>query len=224
MNAYDECYIEDAMNIFGEMFDYAVNVLNYDIDTFFSCFLSSSISKNFETGNPKYISGMSGADLALYVLKSIGIEQDYKEVRPNKIFNKYDTKKYFDNNSIEYWVGRIMAYFQWYKNISFKEIALNDLSPSAISKFYDLNKKDTMSFIMQMNAIFEKSYYSKETPLAKYRKLCNLTQKKLSELSGVSLRMIQLYEQRQNDLSKASVDVVINLANVLGCDVKELIR
>ena len=36
--------------------------------------------------------------------------------------------------------------------------------------------------------------------------------------------MIQLYEQRQNDISKAQVNVVISLANVLGCRVEDLLE
>lgn len=42
-------------------------------------------------------------------------------------------------------------------------------------------------------------------------------------VSGISLRMIQLYEQKQNDLSKAQVTVVIRLAKALGCEVEDLI-
>ena len=39
-----------------------------------------------------------------------------------------------------------------------------------------------------------------------------------------TLRMIQLYEQRQNDISKAQVNVVISLANALGCRVEDLLE
>jgi hypothetical protein len=35
--------------------------------------------------------------------------------------------------------------------------------------------------------------------------------------------MVQLYEQKQNDLSKAQVNVVISLAKALGCEVEDLI-
>ena len=35
--------------------------------------------------------------------------------------------------------------------------------------------------------------------------------------------MIQLYEQGQNDISKAQVSVVVNLAHVLHCSVEDLI-
>ena len=43
-------------------------------------------------------------------------------------------------------------------------------------------------------------------------------------LPGVSLRMIQLYEQKQNDINKAQVNVVLSLAKVLGCDVEDLLE
>lgn len=46
----------------------------------------------------------------------------------------------------------------------------------------------------------------------------------VSDASGVTLRMIQLYEQRQNDISKAQVNVVISLANALGCRVEDLLE
>ena len=36
--------------------------------------------------------------------------------------------------------------------------------------------------------------------------------------------MIQLYEQRQNDISKAQVNVVISLAKALGCRVEDLLE
>jgi len=42
--------------------------------------------------------------------------------------------------------------------------------------------------------------------------------------SGVSLRMIQFYEQKQNDINKAQVTVVLSLARTLGCDVEDLLE
>ncbi|MCC2168494.1 MAG: helix-turn-helix domain-containing protein [Gallintestinimicrobium sp.] len=56
------------------------------------------------------------------------------------------------------------------------------------------------------------------------RKARGFTQQQLSDASGVTLRMIQLYEQRQNDISKAQVNVVISLANALGCRVEDLLE
>ena len=58
----------------------------------------------------------------------------------------------------------------------------------------------------------------------KSEKHAALPQQQLSDASGVTLRMIQLYEQRQNDISKAQVNVVISLANALGCRVEDLLE
>lgn len=65
---------------------------------------------------------------------------------------------------------------------------------------------------------------SEKVKLHKIRKARGFAQKELSDASGVSLRMIQLYEQKQNDISKAQVKVVISLAKALGCDVEDLIN
>ena len=52
----------------------------------------------------------------------------------------------------------------------------------------------------------------------------NMTQKQLSEESGVSLRMIQLYEQRQNDINKTAGIVINKLAWVLKCNFYEIME
>ena len=80
------------------------------------------------------------------------------------------------------------------------------------------------------NHSYSKSYWkfksnsaNKKSRLHEIRKARGFTQQQLSEASGVTLRMIQLYEQKQNDISKAQVTVVINLAKALGCEVEDLI-
>ena len=51
------------------------------------------------------------------------------------------------------------------------------------------------------------------------RKNCGMTQKELTEKSGTSLRMVQLYEQRKQDIRKAEAQTLVNLSRVLGCGV-----
>ena len=46
----------------------------------------------------------------------------------------------------------------------------------------------------------------------------------LSNLSGVSLRSIQLYEQRNKDINKASVDKLYCISKVFGCKIEDLIE
>lgn len=64
----------------------------------------------------------------------------------------------------------------------------------------------------------------RRTPLATLRTERGMTQSELAGASGVKLHMIQLYEQRQNDLAKASVAVVVRLSNAIGCKVEDLLE
>ena len=68
-NAYSELYLDDAMHNLGDMVEYAVCDLGFDPDTFFGWFIFSGIAEQFENGNPKYLTGMSGYELAAAVLK-----------------------------------------------------------------------------------------------------------------------------------------------------------
>lgn len=50
-----------------------------------------------------------------------------------------------------------------------------------------------------------------------HSKQSHLTQSELAEQSGVTLRMIQAYEQGDQDILKAEVRTVFALSRVLGC-------
>ena len=63
----------------------------------------------------------------------------------------------------------------------------------------------------------------RKSKLSVIRKARGFTQAELAKASGISLRMIQLYEQKQNDISKAQVDTALALCKALGCDVEDLI-
>ena len=51
-----------------------------------------------------------------------------------------------------------------------------------------------------------------------------LSQSSLAEKSGVSLRLIQAYEQGYKDINKAQVLTVLQLAEALECDVYDIIN
>ena len=51
-----------------------------------------------------------------------------------------------------------------------------------------------------------------------------MSQSELSIYSDVPIRQIQLFEQRQRDINKASVYTVYKLANALSCDIEDLIE
>ena len=104
MNAYSELYLDDAMQNLGDMVDYAVCDLGFDPDEFFGWFISSGIASRFEKGNPKYVGGMSGYELADAVLTATNVSYEKKE------------PSYSDFKGREYWAGWILAYYQWITN------------------------------------------------------------------------------------------------------------
>jgi len=210
-HAYSELYLDDAMKNLGDMMEYAVCDLEYEPDTFFGWFISSGIASKFEKGNPKYVAGMSGFELAEAVLAAT-----------NVVFEQKAPSCYEDKGR-EYWGGWILAYYQWMTNRRFEDIVKGGLTVSTVFSMYILHEADESKFVDAANEVIDRTTKDKKSKLHDIRKARGFTQKQLSEASGVALRMIQLYEQKQNDISKAQVTVVLNLAKALGCDVEDLI-
>ena len=135
MRAYDESYLNDAMNALGEMLDYAVVDCGRDPDEFFDWFIVSGIAAQFERGNPKFVAGMSGAEIAREVIFRV---TGNRETRP--------ATQSLDR-SPEYWAGWILAYYQWYRNLRFAAIAEGGLPPSAVIERYILHEADVSKFV-----------------------------------------------------------------------------
>lgn len=211
MHAYNELYLDDAMCSLGEMCDYAIRDCQLDKDVFFDIFAASRICHQFEKGNPKYVAGKSGIELAKEVWKQMTGELLLKT--PSACLDR----------SPEYWGGWALAYYQWYRNETFQNISNRGLNLSKTVSMYILHEADITKFVETADQIIEFHKHKDLSRLKRLRKYYGLTQKALSEASGVTLRMIQLYEQGQNDLSKAQAHVVKKLALVLNCKMEDLI-
>lgn len=210
-NAYSELYLDDAMQNLGDMVEYAVCDLGFDPDVFFGWFISSGIASKFEKGNPKYITGMSGFELAEAVLTETNVAHEKRE------------PSFAEFKGREYWAGWILAYYQWETGKRFEDIVKDGLTLSTVFSMYVLHEADESKFVEAANEIIARNRENRKTKLFEIRKARGFTQQQLSKASGVSLRMIQLYEQKQNDISKAQATVVISLAKALGCEVEDLI-
>lgn len=209
IKAYNEIYLEDAMDNLGAAFDYAINTLKISEDDFVKYLINSSVGKCFEKGHPSYISGMSGIDLVHHVLDNYGI---------NKSVHKDAVISY----SIDYWIGSSLAYYEWYTSVPFKSI-FNKINYKYFKKMYrTYHEMDIARFVEEVNRLLMN--ISGETNLAKYRKLNGYSQSELAKKAGVSLRMIQLYEQRVNSLDKASAHVVYKLSTALGINMIDLLE
>ncbi len=216
--AYPQFYLNDAQQNLGVMFDYALRTLRYDGDKFFIYFIQSEVAGKFEHANPKYISGMSGIELCENVLQKVGME---------KMAAKAQTKRNTEiqiEQGVEFWAGWAMAYYQWYSGLRFSDLMEYGLVPSEIISRYILHEADISKFVEAANKIILKNKEVSPTRLQKLRKAQGLTQAELARISGVSLRMIQLYEQRQSDINKASGEAIIALARTLNCNFYEIME
>lgn len=210
MNAYDEMYLNDAMKNLGEAFDYSSTILNIPMDDFLDMFIISGIAEQFAAGVPKFLSGLSGTELVWEVLNRTGKNIDLPAPQ-----TEYDY-------SPEFWCGWILALYQWNIGKSFKEIK-NYLPMREIYKLYPtLHEASEEKFIDVANSILERK--NLPTKLQMVRKAIGLSQKALSEKSGVTLRMIQQYEQRAKDINKAAANNLFALAQALGCKAKDLLE
>lgn len=211
-HAYNESYLDDAMQNLGDMMDYALVDCGYAPDEFFSWFISSRIAAKIENGNPKYLAGMSGVELAREVVFLTT--------------GSYPTQERMikDFASREYWAGWILSYYQWHSGLTFSDIAGNGLSLSEVLSLYILHEADQSKFVDTANEIIACHKLEKQSKLTTVRKARGFTQGELAQASGVTLRMIQLYEQRQNDINKAQAGTLLSLARSLGCEMQDLLE
>ena len=204
--AYNSLYLEDVMNNLGTLFDCAVHAAHCDLTLFYEMFLSSGIASQIEAGNPRYLSGLSGMELMQLVL-----DKTIDKTVPVLSYVPLD-------RTPEYWAGWALAYYQWYRARSFSFLRNNGLNISTLLSLYPtLHEADLSKFVQTADALIEQCLQHRKNPLKAIRKQSRLTQKKLADLSGVSLRMIQAYEQGDQDITKAEVRSVLALSRVLGC-------
>lgn len=210
IRAYREIYLSKAQAALGEAFDYAVNVCGISGEDFIKMFLTSSISRRMENGEPACIAGKSGIEIVCEVVS----ETKGKEIQtePQVQFGR----------SAEYWIGWAAAYYQWYSDRKYSDL-FRVVSFEELQKmYYTLHEADISKFADIIDSRI-KEYYP-ETNLKRIRTAYGFTQAELAERSGVSLRSIQMYEQRNKNINKANADTIYCLAKVLGCTMEDLIE
>ncbi len=209
-HAYQEIYLSKAQSVLGDAFDYAVNTCGISGNDFVKLFIVSSVSRRMENGEPTCLAGKSGIEIAVEIVAETKGQE--LQIEPQEHFGR----------SKEYWIGWAIAYYQWrsgrkYSDI-FKAISFEDLQ----KMYYTLHEADITKFADIVDARI-KEHFS-ETNLKRIRTTYGFTQAKLAERSGVSLHSIQMYEQRNKNINKASVDTMYRFAKVLGCTMEDLIE
>lgn len=209
-HAYQEIYLSKAQSVLGDAFDYAINTCDILGNDFIKLFTVSSVSKKMENGEPAYLAGKSGIEIVVEIMAET--KNQKLQLEPMESFER----------SKEYWIGWALAYYQWYSSRKYRDIFTVIVYEDLQRMYYTLHEADITKFVDIVDAKM-KEYFS-ETNLKRIRKAYGFTQAELAERSGVSLRSIQMYEQRNKNINKASADAIYSLAKVLGCTMEDIIE
>ena len=210
IRAYHKVYLEKARTNLGRMLDFATYDLGYEPSEFFDHFINCGLAERFGKGEFILTAGMSGVELAYRVL-----ELTYNQV-------EYPKPRYTADRSPEYWAGWALAYYQWETAMPFEEI-LEYISLDNIIRMYSpYHEMDIRHFCDRMNELYREA--NPETKLKQFRQRAGLSQSELAEASGVPVRTIQQYEQRQKSINKAQAEYLMMLARALHCNAEDLIE
>lgn len=210
IRAYPEMYLNHAQAALGDAFDYAVNTCGLSGEDFANMLANGSVGQRIETGDPACVAGKSGIELAGDVIHEATGKTQFPP--PHERMER----------SREYWIGWAAAYYQWFSNRRFSEL-LQALPYQDMERLYPtLHEADLSKFVEIADRRVREVFH--ETNLKRIRTLVGCTQAELAQRSGVGLRSIQMYEQRQKEINKAGAETVYRLARSLGCSVEDLLE
>ena len=209
-HAYSESYLNNAKELLSSFFDYAINDCQLKPDWITALFVNTGYAKQFERGNPAYIAGMSGVELARAVIvKAYGSRE-------------FPPPTNTEDCSPAYWAGWALAEYQWFCGRRFKDIFARIPLTKIIDMYSVYHEMDITSFIDAMEVFYKAA--EGDSKLKRIRESRGLSQSELAEESGVHLRNIQMYEQRVNNIDKAQAHMLYKLSRVLGCDMEDLLE
>lgn len=210
IHAYDKVYLDKARTALARMLDFAVYDLGYDLADFFDLFLSSGTADRFGEGDFTLLVGRSGVELTYVTLEGAGVNA--QRVKP----------RYTAGRSREYWLGWALAYYQWETALGVEEIVKYVPIGNILALYTPYHEMDIRQFVDKMNELYKAS--NPTTRLKALRQQAGLSQRELAELSGVPVRTLQQYEQRQKNINKAQVEYLVMLSDALGCEMEALIE
>ncbi len=210
IHAYQEMYLNNVQKLVGDILDYGINTCHIPGEEFLKIFANSTACRAIANGEPAYLLGKSGVETALEILEeAAGEKPEYiNQIRCGK--------------SPEYWLGWAVAYYQWYSGRSFRQI-FKALPFSVLRQMYDTLHEADISKFVDIASSRVKEYFH-ETNLKRMRKAYGCSQGELASMSGVSLRSIQMYEQRRKDINRASGENLYRLSRALGCSMEDLLE
>ena len=210
IHAYYDAYLGNAQNTMGNMMDYAINTCGMDGDDYFHMFLASHAAGQMEGGNPRYVSGMTGAEIVKEVVAEIkGIELT-------------DTEEYFLDKSPEYWCGWILAYYQWRSCMSFRKIYQIITIEDLLCMYPTHHEADVEYFVSSMREIYKRKH--KETYLKRRMVNLGVDASEVSRNTGIPVDMISALETDFSRIQKIETEQLFVLSKFFGCSMEDLME
>lgn len=210
IHAYDESYLYDAKRSLAIVVDYLAYFCKLSNEQIQNVLSRSKSLTFFCQGHPTYLAGMSGIELAMKVASEFMDISSIEEYEPT--FEK----------TPEYWIGWTLADYCWYRCKTLDDIFC-EVDFAKVQEMYHLyHEMDITQFYDAMDKILNGKNI--KTKLRKMRELNKFSQAQLARKSGVSLRSIQLYEQRVNDIDKAQGQTLFKLAKTLNCPIEKILE
>lgn len=133
--AYSELYLKDAQENIAWAFEYGVLGLKFSLEEFVQKWLSFKYINLIENGNPHFISGMSGIELAWLVA---GLKN----------------QKVVDigfSPSENYWTGFVASIYQWSRNVTYTEIFSNVTASDFLRMYPTFHEEDTANVLEEID-------------------------------------------------------------------------
>ena len=204
-----------AQTALAELFDIAVNECGLEGGDVAAAFLASGLDKEFERLNPVFVTGKSAVEL----LEMLAPCLDVKLSLPNVVAT---------TPLVDYWVGWILAYYQHETGTPFQRMFEAVPYEEFAASYHPLHEAPEQKFV----EVFEPRirHFGRaegarsSTRLAQQRRIALMSQAELAERSGVGLRSIQMYEQRNKNINHASAETLLRLSRALYCSMEDLME
>ena len=129
--AYDESYLSDVQKNLGFFFQFLLWNLKLSPEETQKIFLDSQIPRQIEIGNPDFLCGKSGFELAMLALPQKALTEEIKKAVEEPFYAQ-----------TEYWAGFVLAYCQWKNNIPFSKILQNYPLERLLQSYHLLHETD----------------------------------------------------------------------------------
>lgn len=211
IRSYNEVYLNEAKRHLGIATDYLANICRFPADRIGRLYASSPTMSLFGRGDPGIVAGMSGSELG---------QRLRREIRPDE--EPPAPVNSTAGRSPEYWGGWALAHFQWHWCKTFRWIFARTTMSELLAKYSVYHEMDVSRFLEDFMRELES--VKTEKNLRRMRLGAGYSQSRLSALSGVNIRNIQLYEQGAQDINRASASTLAALARILSCSIEDLME